>query len=145
MAAVETAAEKVREQRKPVAADNPFVAFQEKISEADRRCARQLARLAGGAQRGDVPCRLRLAGAAGRGRHRSAVGRRRAKPEMSPEHRELSGGAHRGAEIAESANGGLQGSVVRGLLYVGMARGMVDERSLEALRRRSRGTTRARG
>ena len=31
--------------------------------------------------------------------------------------------------------GGLRECVIRGLLYVGMARGMADERSLEALRR----------
>ncbi len=46
--------------------------------EADRQLARSMARLAGGAQRGDVPCDLWIAGAAGRGRRRSAVRRRRA-------------------------------------------------------------------
>jgi hypothetical protein len=53
---------------------------------------------------------------------------------MSPEHR-----ARLEARIAELRSqigvGGLRECVIRGLLYVGMARGMVDERSLEALRR----------
>jgi len=53
---------------------------------------------------------------------------------MSPEHRK-----RLDARIAELKSqigaGGLRECVIRGLLYVGMARGMVDERSLEALRR----------
>jgi hypothetical protein len=36
---------------------------------------------------------------------------------------------------SQIGNGGLRECVIRGMLYVGMARGMVDERSLEALRR----------
>ena len=51
--------------------DNPFLAFQEQVSKQIVACARQLARLAGGAERSDLPRRLRLAGAAGGGRHRS--------------------------------------------------------------------------
>ena len=43
-------------------------------------------------------------------------------------------GADRRAEI-QIGQGGLREAAIRGLLYVGMARGMVDERSLEALRR----------
>ena len=43
-------------------------------------------------------------------------------------------GPHRGAEI-EDRPGGLREAAIRALLYVGSARGMVDERSLEALRR----------
>jgi hypothetical protein len=43
------------------------------------------------------------------------------------------------ARIAELksriASGGLRECIIRGLLYVGASRGMVDERSLEALRR----------
>jgi hypothetical protein len=52
---------------------------------------------------------------------------------MSPQHRKLLD-----ARIAELRSqvekGGLKECVMRGMLYVGMARGMVDERSLEALR-----------
>jgi hypothetical protein len=36
---------------------------------------------------------------------------------------------------AQIGNGGLREAAIRGLLYVGSVRGMVDERSLEALRR----------
>lgn len=56
------------------------------------------------------------------------------KPEMSPERRK-----RLEARIAELrsriGSGGLRECVIRGLLYIGMSRGMVDERSLEALRR----------
>jgi hypothetical protein len=54
--------------------------------------------------------------------------------EMSPEHRERLD--KRIAELkSQIDSGGLRECVIRGLLYVGSARGMVDERSLEALRR----------
>jgi hypothetical protein len=53
---------------------------------------------------------------------------------MSHDHRKLLE-----ARIAELKsripNGGLRECVIRGLLYVGASRGMVDERSIEALRR----------
>jgi hypothetical protein len=53
---------------------------------------------------------------------------------MSPEYRERL--AARIAELkSQIGHGGLREATIRGLLYVGMARGMVDERSLEALRR----------
>ena len=56
------------------------------------------------------------------------------RPEMSPEHRQRL--EARIAELrSQIGRGGLRECVIRGLLYVGMARGMVDERSLEALRR----------
>jgi hypothetical protein len=56
------------------------------------------------------------------------------KPEMSPEHRKRL--EARIAELkSQTGAGGLRECVIRGLLYVGMSRGMVDERSLEALRR----------
>jgi hypothetical protein len=52
---------------------------------------------------------------------------------MSPEHRKRL--EARIAELkSQIGKGGLRECVIRGLLYVGMARGMVDERSLEALR-----------
>jgi hypothetical protein len=56
------------------------------------------------------------------------------KLEMSPEYRQRL--SARIAELkSQIGNGGLREATIRGLLYVGMARGMVDERSLEALRR----------
>ncbi len=58
-------------------------------------------------------------------------------PEMSAEHRKLLD-----ARIAELkagiGSGGLRECSIRALLYVGMTRGMFDERSLEALRRMRR-------
>jgi pimeloyl-ACP methyl ester carboxylesterase len=59
------------------------------------------------------------------------------RPEMSEEHRKLLD-----ARIAELkskiGSGGIRECGIRALLYVGMARGMVDERGLEALRRMRR-------
>ena len=56
------------------------------------------------------------------------------KPEMSPEHRKRL--EARIAELkSQIGSGSFRECVIRGLLYVGAARGMVDERSLEALRR----------
>ena len=52
-------------------------------------------------ERGDVPRRLRLAGAAGRGRHRSAVRRRRASREMDPRTASVLQARDRRAEIAD--------------------------------------------
>ena len=56
------------------------------------------------------------------------------KPEMSPEHCQRL--EARIAELkSQIGSGSLRECVIRGLLYVGAASGMVDERSLEALRR----------
>jgi len=56
------------------------------------------------------------------------------KPEMSQDYRKRLD--TRIAELkSRIASGGLRECVIRGLLYVGASRGMVDERSLEALRR----------
>jgi hypothetical protein len=59
------------------------------------------------------------------------------RPEMSEQHRKLLD-----ARIAELkskiGSGGIRECGIRALLYVGMARGMVDERGLEALRRMRR-------
>ena len=52
---------------------------------------------------------------------------------MSATHREML--ERRIAELkSKISEGGLREAAIRGLLYVGSARGMVDERSLEALR-----------
>jgi len=65
------------------------------------------------------------------------------RQEMSARHREMLQ-----ARIAELKSrigeGGLREAAIRGLLYVGSARGMVDERSLEALRNLRRNDTGAR-
>ena len=105
MTAVQNAADKAREGRKPVAKDNPFLTFQERISNQIVSSLDQWRELAGGAQRSNVPCSLWLARIAGRGRRQSGVhafapernGRR--APRAPP-------GPHRGAEIEDRFRGG---------------------------------------
>jgi pimeloyl-ACP methyl ester carboxylesterase len=133
MTAVERAADKAREERKPVADDNPFFALQERVSKQivssldqwrDQQEALSEAMFlaiygspvlqsAVGVDPQSTPSRLR---------------------EMDPKHRE-----RLQARISELkskiGSGGLREAGLRALLYVGSARGMVDERSLEALRR----------
>ena len=121
MAPVAAHGGQVRKNRKPVAADNPFVAMQEERVAADRRRARCMARLQRDSGRADVPGGVRLAGAAGRGRHRSMPTRGRcARP---PRIRCISELLQK--RIAELKSripiGGLREAVIRGLLYVGMA------------------------
>ena len=133
MKTVESAAEKVREQRKPAASDNPFVVFQEMIS---KQIVRSLDQWRDLQETFSEALFLSIYGSpvlqAAVGIDSSSTPSR--KPEMSAEHRE-----RLQARIAELkshvGNGGLKEAAIRGLLYVGMARGMVDERSLEALRR----------
>ena len=62
------------------------------------------------------------------------------RQEMSAAHREML--ERRIAELkSRIGEGGLREAAIRGLLYVGSARGMVDERSLEALRNVRRNDT----
>ena len=65
------AAEQVRENRKPVASDNPFLAAQEKVSDQIVKSLDAWRETPGEALREDVPRHLRIAGAAGRRRSRS--------------------------------------------------------------------------
>ena len=72
-------------------------------------------------------------------------------PQSSPSRRQEMSAAHRemlDKRIAELKSrigkGGLREAAIRGLLYIGSARGMVDERSLEALRSLRRSDTGAR-
>jgi uncharacterized protein DUF3141 len=131
--AVETTAEKVRENRKPAASDNPFLAFQETVSKGivnalDRWRDTQEA----------LSERIFLS-VYGSPALQAAVGIDPNEdpsplPEMSAEHRKLLD-----ARIAELKSripsGGLRESLLRSLIYVGMPRGRVDERGLEVLRR----------
>ena len=133
MKAVAEAADNAREHRKPAKENNPFLTFQETVSKnivdvLDKWRDTQEA----------LSERLFL-GIYGSPVLQAAVGIKpdaevSPKPEMSPEHR-----GRLEARIAELksqiGSGGLRECVIRGLLYVGMARGMADERSLEALRR----------
>ena len=133
MKTVETAAEKVRERRKPAASDNPFVAFQETIS---KQIVGALDKWRDTQEAFSEAMFLSVYGSPAL---QAAVGidpqsTASRKLEMSPEYRERL--QARIAELkSQIGHGGLREATIRGLLYVGMARGMVDERSLEALRR----------
>ena len=131
--AIAGAAEKARENRKSAAKDNPFVKAQETVSKSivdvlDKWRDTQEA----------LSESLFLA-IYGSPALQAAVGidpnaNPSLRPEMSAEYRRLLD-----ARIAELksgiGSGGLRECGIRALLYVGMTRGMVDERSLEALRR----------
>jgi hypothetical protein len=142
MKAVAKAADETRENRKEAAKDNPFIGLQQTISEnivnvLDKWRDTQ-----------EALSETLFLGIYGSPVLQAAVGIKpdaevSPKPEMSPEHR------HRlEARIAELksqiGSGGLRECVIRGLLYVGMSRGLVDERSLEALRRARSGDSRSR-
>jgi len=133
MPALAKAAEKVREQRRPVSADNPFIAAQEKVSEeivkaldAWRESQEKLSESIFLAVYGSPALQAAV------GVDPAAARPRR--PGKSLLHREL-----REARIAELKShitkGGLQECTIRGLVYVGLARGFVDERGVAALRR----------
>src|SRR5258707_710284 len=133
MTTVQNAAEKAREERKPAAKDNPFLVLQEKIS---KQIANSLDQWRDSQEALSEAMFLAIYGSPA---VQAAVG---VDPQSTPSrHREMSI-THRGllqARIAELksqiGSGGVREAAIRGLLYVGSARGMVDERSLEALRR----------
>src|SRR5712671_4785857 len=133
MKGVAKAADEIREQRKPAAEDNPFVTFQETVSKnivdvLDKWRDTQ-----------EALSEALFLGVYGSPVVQAAVGimpdaEVSPKPQMSSEHRKRLDA--RIAEIkSQVGSGGLRECVIRGLLYVGVSRGMVDERSLEALQR----------
>ncbi len=133
MKAVATSADKVREHRKVATEDNPFLTFQETVSKnivdvLDKWRDTQ-----------EALSEALFLGIYGSPVVQAAVGitpdaEVSPKPQMSPEHSKRL--EARIAELkSQIGTGGLRECVIRGLLYVGMSRGMVDERSLEALRR----------
>jgi Protein of unknown function (DUF3141) len=134
MGPVDSLAEQVRANRRPVADDNPFVAMQETAS-------RQIvAALDGWRQLTETMAERTFLTVYGTPALQAAVGidpagtqplRRAAK---SPLYQELL--QKRIAEIkADIPTGGIRAAVIRGLLYAGMARRAIDERGFEALRR----------
>ena len=132
MSAVKSAAEEVEEQRKPVSKDNPFLAFQEQISE------QVVHALDSWRDSQEALSETLFLNVYGSPALQAALGidpksepsRRR---EMSAEHCALL--EKRIAELkAKIGEGGLREASLRALLYVGSSRGMVDERSIEALR-----------
>jgi pimeloyl-ACP methyl ester carboxylesterase len=133
MTAVEKAADKAREQRKPVAKDNPFLVFQEMMS---RQIVSSLDQWRDSQEKLSEAMFLAVYGLPAL---QAAVG---VDPQFAPtRRREMDTDYHarlqaRTAELkSKIGTGGLREAGVRALLYVGSARGMVDERSLEALRR----------
>lgn len=133
MPAVAKAAEQVREQRKPASADNPFIVAQEKVSD---QIVKALDTWRETQEKLSEQIFLSIYGSPAL---QAAVGvnpeaARPRRPGKSLMHRELLN--TRIAELkSHITRGGLQECTVRGLVYVGMARGFVDERSVAALRR----------
>jgi hypothetical protein len=136
MKAVTREAEAVRKNRKPVAKDNPFLKVQEAVSDS---IVNFLDKWRDTQEAMSETLFLAIYGSPAL---QAAVGiDRNANPsprlEMSNEHRKRLDA--RIAELkARIGRGGLRECGIRALLYVGMARGMVDERGLEALRRMRR-------
>jgi hypothetical protein len=134
MAPIAAAAEMVRSNRQAVKSDNPFLALQENMSRhvvaglnAWRDMSETMAERAFVSMYG-APT---LQAAMGIDREAKRPARKAGK---SPLHRQLL--ERRTAELrSQIATGGLRECVVRAALYVGMARGSVDERSFELIRR----------
>jgi hypothetical protein len=134
MAPVAAWAEQVRQHRKPVAADNPFVLLQEHVS---RQIVAALDAWRDMIERSAERAFLEVYGSP---TLQAAVGIDPAgthafrKPAKSLLHRELL--QTRIAELkARIGVGGLPEAVIRALIYVGIARAAVDERGFEVVRR----------
>ncbi|WP_298877548.1 DUF3141 domain-containing protein [uncultured Bradyrhizobium sp.] len=132
MATMKSAADRVEENRKPVSKDNPFLAFQEQMS---KQIVHALDSWRDAQEALSETVFLNVYGspvlqAALGVDPNSAPSRRR---EMSAEHQAML--AKRIAELkSRIGEGGIREAALRALLYVGSARGMIDERSIEALR-----------
>ena len=133
MGMVKGTAERARDDRRPVAADNPFLALQETMSK------HIVAGLDAWREMTEAASERMFLSVYGSPALQAAVGidpsdtRRPRKAETSAFHRELL--QSRVAELkSRIPAGGLRECLVRGLLYVGMARGSADERGLAALR-----------
>jgi hypothetical protein len=134
MAPIEAMAGWVRDNRVPVAADNPFVAMQESASRLI------VATLDGWRDLRDSLSEWTFLSVYGSPALQAAVGVDPAgtyplrKAGKSPLHTQLL--QSRIAELkSRIATGGLRECAIRGMLHVGMARGGPDERAFEALRR----------
>ncbi|WP_440641405.1 DUF3141 domain-containing protein [Bradyrhizobium sp. PUT101] len=133
MATVKSVAEEIEDKRKPVSKDNPFLAFQEQMS---KQIVHALDSWRDATEALSETVFLNVYGSpalqAALGIDpKSEVSRRR---EMSAEHRAML--EKRIAELkSRVGEGGPREAAIRSMLYIGSARGMVDERSIEALRR----------
>lgn len=142
MSIFESLAKRTGESRKQVSKDNPFLLFQEQISKQIVHA------LDGWRDSQEAVSEAVFLAIYGSPALQAAVG---IDPESTPSGRREMSAAHRKtlqervADLKSKINeGGPREAVIRGLLYVGSARGLVDERSLESLRsiRRSYGGTR---
>src|ERR1700704_4690314 len=132
MSAVKLLAEQVSEDRKQVSTDNPFLAFQEQVS---KQIVNAMDSWRDSQEALSEATFLAVYGSPA---VQAAVG---IDPQSTPSRRQGMSASHRemlhrrNAELkSRIREGGLSEAAIRGLLYVGSARGMVDERSLEALR-----------
>src|SRR5262249_24563978 len=132
MPAVKSAAESAEVNRKPASKDNPFLAFQEQMS---KQIVQALDSWRDTQEALSETIFLTVYGspllqaAVGSDPNAAPSGRR----DMSAEYRAKL--EKRIAELkSKIGEGGLREAALRALLYVGSARGMVDERSIEALR-----------
>ncbi len=139
MAGVKSLAERASEERKQVSTDNPFVAFQEQVS---KQIVNALDSWRDAQEALSEATFLAVYGSPAL---QAAVG---IDPQSAPSRRQEMSATHRqmlDRRITELkskiSEGGLREAAIRGLLYVGSARGMVDERSLEALRNVRRSDT----
>jgi hypothetical protein len=142
MSVVQSLAEKVSDDRKQVPTDNPFLAFQERVSK------QIVSALDSWRDSQEALSEATFLAVYGSPALQAAVG---IDPQSVPSRRQEMSAAHhellqkRIAELkSRIGEGGLREAAIRGLLYVGSARGMVDERSLEALRSLRRSDTGAR-
>jgi hypothetical protein len=127
------AAEQARENRKPVASDNPFLAAQQTFSD---QIVKLLESFRETTEKASEAMFLAIYGSPAL---QAAVGvdpesARPRRPAKSPMHQELL--EKRIAELkSKITQGGLIECCIRGLLYAAAPRGAVDERGFEALRR----------
>jgi len=142
MKAVKSAAEGLEENRKPVSNDNPFLAFQEQVS---KQIVHALDSWRDSQEAMSEAIFLNVYGSPAL---QAAVG---IDPKAEPSRRREMPAEHRAMldkRIAELRSrigeGGLREAAIRALLYIGSARGMVDERSIEALRQARRDDSGAR-
>ncbi|NRP74513.1 hypothetical protein ILFOPFJJ_05435 [Ensifer psoraleae] len=130
---IRAAAEHARENRKPAAAENPFLALQENMSrqvvdglEAWRQAVERLSEETFRTVYGSAALQAALG--------IDSKSNRPRKPAKSHLHDEVVN--QRIASLkAEIAEGGLREAMARALLFVGKARGGADERGFEAIRR----------
>jgi hypothetical protein len=134
MAPVKALAERTRAERRPVGADNPFLALQEAMSK------QIVAGLDAWREMAETWAERTFLTVYGSPALQAAVGIDPA--DTRPQRKAGKSGLHRellNARIAELRShigeGSLRECLARGLLYVGMARGSVDERALAAIRR----------